>query len=183
MKKNWIYIFIVIVLIILGIVISIIINRHRKANVNRYEFPSTIVVENHTNYWYADTMVMIILNKIYHYDTMNVNIYYAPNTYNDSGYELIGFISKLPYKKHSYEIFIKKNNLSLSIEDILSHELIHLYQMECGDLIPIDNFKTVYKGDTIYFSKVPYNKRKYEIYAFSNQDIIRKKLNSYLYSK
>ena len=98
--------------------------------------------------------------------------------------EVAGFIQKNPYEPHSYNIFVKKSSLPISIKKFLSHELQHLDQMEIGDLIQLqDNTKIVYKGDTIYYSKVPYDKRMYEIHAHLNETATQKQLNHLLYSK
>jgi len=61
--------------------------------------------------------------------------------------------------------------------------LVHLQQMETGDLVQIDQTKIVYQNDTIYFSEVPYDKRPYEQDAYSKENGIRKKLNELLYQK
>jgi hypothetical protein len=183
MKKNWLLILIFLLLIALGIIVSIIITKRREARINRFEFPTTMVANNYTSHKYADTISLIILNKIYHYDTINLNIYYVPKYLSSDKYDIIGFIQKNPYQPHSYNIFVKNGILPISIKRFLSHELIHLHQMEIGDLVQIDYTKIVYKGDTIYFSQVPYEKRLYEIEAFSHESSIQKALNKLLYSK
>ena len=183
MKKPWLWILIVVLLIALGIIISVIVSKRRDARINRFEFPSTVVVNNYTPHWYVDTMAMVIINKIYSYDTISVNIYHAPKHLSTEEYDIIGFIQKVPFQPHSYNIFVKQGNLPISIKRFLSHELIHLHQMELGDLIQIDYSKIVYKGDTIYFSQVPYEKRLYEIEASLQENSIQKALNKLLYSK
>ena len=179
--KNKKFIFIgIIVIIIIGIFLLI----RREKNINVYEYPDSLVVNNYTKYKNADIYSKIILNKIYYYDTINLNIYYAPIDLSTDKYDIAGFIQKVPFNTHSYNIFTKKGGLSISIKKFLSHELIHLYQMEIGDLIPIqDSLAMIYKGDTISFIDVPYNKRAFEIEALSTENIINKKLNHFLYKK
>lgn len=183
-NKGW---FIIGAIIISLIVIIIIINikQARKENrVNHFDFPNTMIVNNHTDYRRADTLAMIVLNKIYVYDIMTVNIYYMNSDMGNDKFDVAGFIQKNPYKQHDYNIFIKKKTLPVSIKKFLSHELIHLNQMESGDLIQLqDNTKIIYKGDTISFFDVPYDKRPYEIEALTKEDKILKKINKLLYIK
>jgi hypothetical protein len=183
MKKSWLIPLIIVLLFVIGIIIGIIITKQREKRINRFEFPSTMIVNNFTTHKYADTIAMVILNKIFDYDTINLNIYYSPKNMSNAEYEIIGFIQQNPFQPHSYNVFVKKGTLPTSIKTFLSHELIHLHQMELGDLVQIDYTKIVYKSDTIYFSQVPYDKRPYEIDAYSRQDGIHKRLNKLLYSK
>lgn len=181
MKKKWI-------LIVLGIIaiiaIIIILTIRREKRINYFEFPSTIIANNYTQYKRADTLAMVILNKIFRYDTITLNIYNMNKPMGSDEIEVAGFIQKNPYESHTYNIFVKKSSLPISIKRFLSHELQHLDQMEIGDLVQLqDDTKIVYKGDTIYYSKVPYDKRFYEIHAHLNETVTLKRLNYLLYSK
>jgi len=181
-KSRWFFIVLAIVAII--IVAIIIINIRREKRVNHFEFPPTMQVENYTKYKRADTLAMIILNKIFLFDTIKLNIYYMNRDMSTDEREVAGFIQKNPFEPHSYNIFTKKGGLPISIKRFLSHELIHLEQMEMGDLIQFqDQIKIVFKGDTIYFSQVPYDERPYEIEAHLMDDSIEKGLNKLLYRK
>lgn len=168
-------------LIILTIII--IINVRREKRINHFVFPSTMIVNNHTSHKQADTLAMVILNKIYGYDTIKLDIVYSPRNLTTKEYEILGFIQKNSFEAHTYMIFIKKGTLPIPINRFLSHELIHLHQMEIGDLIQIDETKIVYQGDTIYFSNVPYDERPYEKDAISKENDIRKELNQLLYQR
>jgi hypothetical protein len=184
MKRPWIIIVVMLLIITLGIIITIIINKQKEKRINHFKFPVTMVVKNYTDNNYADTIAMVILNKILKYDTMSLNIYHSPKHLRKIEYEIIGFIQKNPYENHSYDVFIRSERLPVSIKTFLSHELVHLQQMERGDLIQLPGFeKIVYKNDTIYYSEVPYDERPYEIEAFSKENRIKKNLNSLLYSK
>jgi len=183
MKKPWLLILIFLLLLAFGIIIAIIVTKRREARINRFEFPTTMVAANYTSHRYADTIALVILNKIYQYDTIHVNIYKMTQGMGNDQFEVAGFIQKVPFQAHSYNIFVKQGNLPISIKRFLSHELIHLHQMEMGDLVQIDYTKIVYKGDTIYFSQVPYEKRLYEIEANLHENSIQKALNKLLYSK
>jgi len=178
--KNKKFIIIGVVVLIVALLSILLIRRER--NVNVYEYPDTVVVTNHTKHKNADTYSKIILNKIFEYDTITLNIYYASRDYGTEEYDVAGFIQKNPYVPHTYNVFVKKNGLPTSIKHFLSHELIHLRQMESGDLIPIDQYTQVYKGDTISFLDTPYRERLFETEAINTQNDVLKQLNHLLYS-
>jgi len=181
-KKGWKILGIVFLLI--GFIIYLMVFEARKEkNINQFEFPSTLIVKNHTTQKGADTLAMLILNRIFDYDTIKLDIVYIPKNLNNLEFNIVGFIQKNQFKSHTYMIFIKKGILPVSIKNFLSHELVHLHQMEIGDLIQIDETKIVYQNDTIYFSEVPYNQRPYEIDAISKENEIRKRLDQILFQK
>jgi hypothetical protein len=176
--------FLVIGIVVLVITLLVILLVRRERNVNVYEYPETLVVNNYTSNKNADTYSKIILNKIYDYDTINLNIYYAPRDLSTDEIEVAGFIQKNPFEVHHYNIFMKKGGLPTSLKNFLSHELIHLHQMEIGELIPMqDPLTMVYMSDTISLLAVPYANRPYEIIALKNQGTVYKKLNKLLYQK
>ena len=183
MKKPWLIAVAILLLIAIAIIIGVVVNIRREKRINHFEFPITMIAKNYTTHKRADTLAMVILNKMFQYDTIKLDIVYAPQNLSNSEYEIAGFIQKNPYEPHAYLIFVKKGTLPTSIKNFLSHELVHLQQMEIGDLIQIDQTKIVYRNNTIYFSEVPYDKRPYEFDAFSKENGIRKKLNELLYSK
>ena len=180
MKTKWYILIGVAVLIAVAIFLLI----RREKNVNIYEFPDTLVIENHTSQKNADTYAKIILNKIYDYDTIKLDIVYQAKNLSTDEIEVAGWIQQNPFEPHTYMVFVKKGSLPVSIKKFLSHELIHLHQMEIGDMIQIPNEPmVVYKGDTIDFHHVPYKERPFEIEALSTENDIQKKLNHLLYSK
>jgi len=184
MKKPWLIAVAILLLIAIAIIIGVVVNIRREKRINHFEFPSTIIANNYTQYKRADTLAMVILNKIFRYDTITLNIYNMNKPMGTDEIEVAGFIQKNLYEPHTYNIFVKKSSLPISIKRFLSHELQHLDQMEIGDLIQLqDNTKIVYMGDTIYYSKVPYDKRYYEINASFNETATLKRLNHLLYSK
>ena len=181
MKFNKKILFIIIAVVAL-LAMIVFISTCKKKVPNRFTFPSTMVVNNNTEYPYADTISMVILNKIYSLDTMKINIYYSPIDFSTNDIEVVGFIKKNIFEPHSYMFFLKKPPISIPISEFLSHELIHLKQMEDGELIELGDYN-IYKNDTIYLNKVKYENRPYEIYAFKHQGDVRKKLKKLLYSK
>jgi len=174
--------------IIIGIVIAIIISvliyfATRPKTINKFTFPSTLVVTNNTSYKALDTIAMVAINKILLYNTINVDFYIMPLSYSTEDIQIIGFIRKNPFKLHTYMIFIEKETDVTSVITFISHELTHIKQMEEGRLIELSDTISVFNGDTINFHKVPYDERAYEIEAFANQGDIERMLNKLLYQK
>lgn len=182
-KENKIITLIIFIIVSL-ILFVILLDRHREKNINTYEFPSSLSVKNYTDLKRADTVSMIILNKIFKYDSINLNIYYLQKEMKNDEIEIFGYIQNDP-KPYNYSIFLKRGINKYQVMKFLSHELIHLDQMERGDLITqTNNYKfAIYCGDTIKFNEVEYMKRPYEIEAHAKDNDIYKKLISLLYKK
>lgn len=177
MKKTFTYIFILILLIIAIIVIYNIVN---KKEMNKFTFPSTCTAKNSTDYKELDTILLVATNKILKIDTIDLHIFYmSTNNLNTSDIEIAGFIEKVIFKPHTYSVFVSKN-LPLSIEEFVSHEITHLYQMETGDLMQLKN-AAFYKGKYINYLIVPYKNREFEKEAFNKQDSIENQLKKLLY--
>lgn len=175
---------IIIGVIVFTILITILLLIRRERNINIYEYPNSLVVNNYTEHKNADIYSKIILNKIYGYDTINLNIYYSSKDYGTDEIDVAGFIQKNPFENHSYNIFFKKGGLPTLVKNFLSHEIIHLHQMEIGDLIPVqDTLAMIYKGDTISLLSTIYYNRPYEIQALKTEGRVLKQLNRFLYSK
>jgi len=186
MKSNkiWIIILAFVILIALAVIISIIAEARREKRVNHFIFPASMEIINKTNEKRADTIAMIIANKIFLFDTLKIGIVYLPKEYKDGETEFMGFVQKNSFQPHEYFIFVKKGILPISIKKLLSHEMLHVKQYEDGELIPIfQQPLVVYMGDTIDFRQVPYNKRQFEIDAFAKEFTIEKSVNNLLYRK
>ena len=179
MKK---YRWIIISLLILISIVFLIKKCQKK--VNHFTFPNTLIVQNNTSYERADTISMVILNRIFLVDTVKIYIYYMTNNRMDSkDVEVQAFIKRFSYEPHTYIIYLRKPPIDLTIERILSHELIHLKQMNDGELIELNDSINIYKGDTINLYRIKYEDRLYEKYAYKNEVEVRKKLDNLLYSK
>ena len=96
------------------------------------------------------------------------------------GMKMYAYIQKNPYENNSYFIFVNKD-IDISINEVLSHELTHLKQMQNGRLIQNNINYAIFLGDTINFSKIPYDHRLYEIEAFNNEKSILRSVNQILY--
>lgn len=186
MKKNIIWVilsFIVLLFILWGI--GRLIDRYKESNRNHYDFPSTIEVNNYTEHIKSDTIIMILLNKVYNYDTMQINLYKMRDIFNNSNYDIKMYVVS-NYAAHSYNIFINNENMSENdLMEYFSHEVVHIDQMERGDLIIYNNNDDYcyYMGEVIIYSKVPYKERPFEIEAFNKQIENYKELNYYLFKK
>lgn len=178
--KIGIIVFVIFVLIVLGI---ILIQKKRDARpFNVYEFPSTLIVENTTNYNRADTIAMVLGNKILGLDTLNLMIVYIPDIVNSGEMEFYGIVQMLPFKTNQFLILLNRKNMGLSrLKETLSHEFIHIDQYLRGDLILLSDY-AIWEGDTIFLDDAEYKERPFEKEAFTNQLIIKRKLEKLLYN-
>ena len=181
MKNKWIFIVLAIIAIIIATIIFVTVRKEK--HIQHFDFPTTLKSHNYTEHKRADTMVMVILNKIMTYDTIEVDLYYMTTEINNNDIDVQAFIQKNPFVPHTYYLFIKRGDLTVPIDQILSHEMVHVRQMETGVFIQITADDFMYKGKVYQYSKLPYNQRPQEIDAFNNQTTILRELNNLLYSK
>lgn len=144
--------------------------------------PESVTVNNFTDYAGSDTMIMVILSDILNYDTIGVNIYPLYGGFNYEDFVISAQITKNPFEEDKYSIYLADGLEEDILEDIITHELIHLQQMESGDLTILTN-QYVWMGDTVDFTDVVYNNRLFEIDAFNNQDYVRFELDSLINEK
>ena len=151
---------------------------------NKFTFPKEMVVENHTTHNGIDTISMVVLNKIMKFDTINVQIFNIKDgLFKDGNMDIMAYIEKVPFNKHKYVLFLAKDLKNNNVEDIISHEMVHIKQMENGYLVqpfPHENY-TIYKNDTIYYLKIPYEIRPFEIEAVKEQKSFSNDLYKILY--
>lgn len=180
MKKKTIYI---IIGVVLGLILLFyLLSRIPKREFNTFDFPSTLVVENHTHNEKADTISMVILNKLLDYDTMTVTIYPMPGIFEkDDKMEYFAFIQRVPFEEHRYLLFLQKNASVGKMTYVFPHEMVHLKQFELGHLRTIGEYGYVWMGDTVKYSDVKYEHRPYEKQAIIEGRILEKKLKAILY--
>jgi hypothetical protein len=184
MKRPWLVFVIFLSTLAVAIVITTIINIQREKRFKHFDFPQSMIVNNYTKYKRADTLAMVILNRLFKYDTVELAIYYYPEQFNNNAYEIYGFIQKNQFKDHSYIVFMRKRTIPIPVRRFLSHEMIHLDQMEKGELDQIiGTSKMIYKGEVIDMLTVPYDERPYEQDAFARQNGVLKEVNDLVYSK
>jgi len=172
-----------IIALILGLIITLLIyfDFDSKKNKNTFVFPNSIIVQNNTEYKSIDTLIMLSANKLFNYDTINIKVYYMQTSIvTTEDFIVYAYIQKDPNIDHSYILFLNRD-ISVSVEKIIAHEMVHLKQLEDGDLVQNSLGHVIYKGDSINLYKIKYNNRPYEIEAFKNESIIKNKLNHLLY--
>ena len=128
-------------LIIGGVVLLLLIVLGIRSCKKEYlpqTFPKTLMVKNYTNNQRADTITMIILNKVMRYDTMTVNIYKLTDMFDNGDMILNAHTVANPFEKHNYMIFMKDNLSTEDVKSTLSHELIHIKQMDDSKLSVFD---------------------------------------------
>ena len=76
-KKFWIVSIIVLIVIILGILIVVNKRKEDRSFIN-YDYPSTIYVDNQTEYKRIDTIVYVLSSKIMKIDTISMHIFGMP---------------------------------------------------------------------------------------------------------
>lgn len=180
--KTIMWVLIVIVAIFTIISVGTIIQKKKDARpFNQYDFPSTLVVANATEYDRIDTLCLYLAHHITGLDTINLIITYIPEHVNEGEMEFYGMIQMLPFQKNQFVLLLNRNQMSLSkLKETLSHEFVHVRQYISGDLVMYPLY-AIWKGEDIYFGEVDYEDRPFEIEAFGNQRKITKELNKLLY--
>lgn len=181
MKKIWYILIIVFIILIIGVVFSIL--RQKKQDTRSFkkvDFPKTILVQNGTEYNRADTIILVLADKIFNLDTLDIKVFHLPEIINEGEMEYYAIVQKLPFGQHQYLILLKRDMSLSKIKVTLSHEFVHIKQYEKGELIMDFNY-AMWKGEKIVFKDVEYEKRPFEIEAFQTQGKITKELNKELY--
>jgi hypothetical protein len=179
-KKSKIILFI---LFVISIITIILIIKKQEKVMNKFEFPSTVVVEDYTKFK-VDTVLKVIVNKILNIDTITIKVYNLPEFLkNIDNIELKAFLMPNQFNKNEYFLYLNDKNLEQETTLILCHESVHLKQYEKGDLVFVSQTSDhiFYKGKKIVFKECEYNKRPYEIEAFSEQNKVFRKLKKLLY--
>lgn len=175
----------IIIGVVLGLALLIfLLTRIPERKFNTFEFPETLSVQNHTENDRADTIAMAILNKLLEYDTMNIEMYPMPVVLSkESKMEYIAMIKQVPFQKGNYVIFLKQDAGIGKLKTALSHEMVHLKQFEDGrlDMIPTDQTRYIWLGDTIRGVDVKYEDRPHEKEAFREGPKLERGLNKILY--
>ena len=117
-------------------------------------------------------------------DTIDLHIFdIKDGIFKNGDLDIMAYVEKVPFNKHMYALFVAKNINTYNINDIIAHEMAHIEQMEKGDLIqPVsrENY-AIYKNDTIFYLKTPYDIRTFEIDAVNRQKSISNDLYKLLY--
>ena len=178
--KKWLRILGVIVLITILVIILIKVT---KREFETFTFPDTMIVENYSDNKMADTITMVLLNKVLDFDTMTIYIHTIPPAFlNHEEYDFKALISKPQFVDNVYNLYLKDKLGMISLKHALTHEILHLEQYESGRLMVLpDNYGYVWEGDTIKYSDVDYKRREHEIEAIKGTRSLKYKLNEVLY--
>jgi hypothetical protein len=148
-------------------------------------FPDTVVVQNATEFKEVDKVLKAISYYVFEYDTINIAVAKMPeHMENINGLDIRAYVYKNIFSDKAYLIFISSTLKLADYKKVLSHEMAHVKQMEDGDLIQPTDLTApyvIYKGDTIDFHEVPYDRRPHEIDANKVQGKIYKQLEEVLY--
>lgn len=185
MKKTlhivlWVILSAVLIFTIIGI-LELVQKKKDARPFNQYDFPSTLVVENSTQYDKADTICLYLAHQVLGLDTLNLIIVYIPEVVQPKEMELYGIVQYIPFKPNQFLILLNRDKMSLTkLKETLSHEFVHIDQYLSGDLVVYPLF-AIYKGEDVYLKEVPYEERPFEKEAFAIQGKFYKKLNKLLY--
>jgi len=179
-KKFWIVLAIVAVV---SLIVWLIVwqNKRDDRPFNQYDFPETINITNTTDHDRADTMCMVLANKILDLDTLNMIIVYIPEVINEGEMEFFGIVQHIPFKTNQFVLLLNPKMSMSSLMETLSHEFVHIGQYIYGDLEVYPKYAK-YAGDSIVFADVMYHNRTFEIEAFSQQSRINKELKRLLWN-
>ena len=180
-KKTLLIILGVIIVISLFIMLIIIEKKRVERPFNKFTFPETVMVTNGTEYNKADTIIMVLANKILKMDTIDVKVYYIPNVVQGEETEFYGIVQQLPFSKHKYLILLNDKLSLLELKTTLSHEFVHINQYERSDLYVYGNIYDWKNEKDKFFTDIKYEDRPFEKEAFFKQNKIRKELDKYLY--
>ena len=167
-------------IVIIALIILLIIPKKQK-EFRVYHYPQTLVVENHTEFQGLDIISLTLAHMIFEMDSLELIIRYLPTDLSeDSDTIWKAFVHPTSFIPHKYLILISDKLSDAEAIKVLSHEFIHIYQMEQGYLEMIGN-KAIWYGDTIDLLEIPYKKRPFEKEAFKFDDGIKIKLKELLY--
>ena len=172
--KNWIKIIIGVLLLAL---LLFALLQNKSTSFNKVSFDDNNQIYNRTENLFLDTITHAGLHSL---NIKNTAVLIAPIqiTEIENDLELKGYITQTD---GGYIIFIKNTDKQESIT-IISHELIHLNQLISKRLINRDS-AIIFDNVKYNIKSIPeYNKRPWEIEAFSNQHILEGKIIDILYN-
>ena len=146
-------------------------------------WPKTLNIKvscNNKSKYDLETVIKIIVSYIFNHQTILMTVINNDkllDALSPEGTKLQAMISKT---NNLYQLVIR-NNPTEDIINIICHEMIHLNQIERGDLVLTRDMKTVTWKGKEYDYKVPYMERPWEIEAVKNTPNIRKQMRRWYY--
>jgi hypothetical protein len=183
MKKGLKWLLITIGALLVALLIYVIVKQSLREEAV-LTFPDTVVVQNATDFKEIDKVLKAISYYVLEYDTINIAVAKMPKhmeTVDDL--EIKAYVYKNIFQDKAYLIFVSSTLKLSEYKRVMSHEMVHIKQMEDGDLIQpeLGEPYVIYKGDTINFHEVSYDKRPHEIDAHKRENQIYKQLEKVLY--
>jgi hypothetical protein len=177
-NKKTAAIIIAVIIVIIGTIIFL--NNRPEAYFSKVKFNDNNHVINRTNMKYADTIILAGLHAL---DITDVNVLILPIDISQPDniiFEayIIPVKEDPPFKEKKYLIRTKDFSRIQALE-ILSHELIHLYQFYTLKLT--DNGRFIIWDNKVYENIPDYFDRPWEIEAFRNQTELKNKIETLLY--
>jgi len=167
------------ILLTTSLLIWFIIDGQKPEHFNKIELTSPTHIFNLTKQSYLDTIIGVALEELKVYPNVVVikDMYFAPPNIQIPGKELLAFVYG---EGGTYIIYVKKMSRVQSI-GILSHELIHLRDIERGELLAGKNL-VIYRGVRYVGSQIPeYDYRPWEVEAFKDSKDLEYKIKDILY--
>ena len=175
--RNWLIVGIIVVILAFIFVIT-----EKKPEKQTLSFDSSLKVENYSSKSYVDTLVLVVLDKIFEYDSITVLIHDMPIPMQDETHSVAGFITRNPFQPNVYYLFVDVQNTQVSNERLVAHEMIHLRQYEDGRLKVLPNNKgMIFDGDTIIYELLSYENRPYEVEASMGEIEIAREMRYLIY--
>jgi len=181
MERSTKYIIGIAIVMILA-VSFIIYNSYRQEQVhfNKVELSHQNHIINRTDLPYLDTIVSVGLDEL---DVVGITVMITPVTFDVSRFEREYKLSAFTlegYANSQYLIQIRSSDKQSIIETI-SHELIHIKQLNL-DILKTEDTYVIWYNDTIYSDDmVEYLLRPWETNAFEDGEILENKITNKLY--
>jgi hypothetical protein len=181
--KKWLKWLLIIVGVAIVALIAYFIIRQTIREEAVLTFPDTIVVHNNTGLE-VERVSKALSHYVFGFDTLEVMIIKMPEHMETVGdMDLLAYVTKNPFIEHKYVVFLSSKVKSSNLKKVLSHEFVHIKQMEEKRLIqfPPDELKAIWEGKEIDYTKIPYEKRPHEIDAHKQDGKIYNELDNILY--
>lgn len=147
-------------------------------------FPETLVVKNNSGFE-VEKIIKALAHYVFEMDSLRVDVTLIPPHMENMGdFKIKAYVIQNLFEDKHYLIFLSRNIFPSELKEILSHEFIHIEQMERGDLIQFlpDQPYVLWEGDTLHVQNIPYKKRPYEIEAHAQDWKIYQNLEKIWYN-
>jgi len=152
----------------------------KKRKMNEIVVPDDIEVIDYTGFENVTPIVSALANKIFGYERLRIRVFPLSNIFQSDTVDYWGITRRAVDRDASYSIFLNKKIGPYKLRKTLSHEFVHVDQMEKREL-QITGSQYLWKGESGDMLKVKYNDRPFEIDAMRRQKKVLRDLNRILY--